>query len=64
MFNKQNNNFAMHHIFLSISLPFLHDYDMKMPNFTFYGERKQATTKFCSETYIKQTPSENALVSV
>ena len=28
------------------SLPFLHDYDMKMPNFAFYGVRKQATTKF------------------
>ena len=54
----------MYHIFLKISLPFLHDYDMKMPNFTLYGERKQATTKLYSETCIKQTPSENALVSV
>ena len=36
----------VHHIFLYISFPFLHDYDVKMPNFTFYGERKQATTKF------------------
>ena len=26
--------------------PFLHDYDVKMPNFAFYGVRKQATTKF------------------
>ena len=25
---------------------FLHDYDVKMPNFAFYGGRKQATTKF------------------
>ena len=32
--------------FLYISLPFLHDYNVKMPNFTLYGERKQATTKF------------------
>ena len=23
---------------------FLHGYDMKMPNFAFYGERKQAMT--------------------
>ena len=30
---------------LGISLPFLHDYDMIMPNFD--GERKQATTKVC-----------------
>ena len=33
------------HTFLYISLPFLHDYDVKMPNFV-YGEHKQAKTKF------------------
>ena len=33
-------------LFLYISFPFLHDYDVKMPNFVFYGGRKQATTKF------------------
>ena len=27
----------MHHAFLYIFLPILHDYDVKMPNFTFYG---------------------------
>ena len=36
----------VHHTFLSISFPFLHDYDMKIPNFAFYGGRKQATTKY------------------
>ena len=36
----------VHHAFLYISLPLLHDYDVKMPSFTFYGGRKQATTKF------------------
>ena len=35
-----------HHAFLYISLSLLHDYDVKMPNFTFHGGRKQATTKF------------------
>ena len=35
-----------HHAFLYISFPFLHDYDVKMPNFAFYGGRKQAKTKF------------------
>ena len=30
---------------LYISLPSLHDYGVKMPNFTFQGGRKQATTK-------------------
>ena len=37
------------HVHLSslyISLSSLHDYDVKMPYFTFYGGRKQATTKF------------------
>ena len=29
-----------------ISLPLLYDYHVKMPNFTFYGRRKQATTGF------------------
>ena len=36
----------VHHTFLYISLPSLHDYDAKMPTFTIYGERKQATTNF------------------
>ena len=36
---------ATHHAFLYISLPSLHDYDVKMPNcIFFYGGRKQATT--------------------
>ena len=36
----------VHHAFFYISCPFLLDYDVKMPNFAFYGGRKQATTKF------------------
>lgn len=28
------------------SLPFLHNYTLAMPNFAFYGERKQTLTKF------------------
>ena len=35
----------VHHAFLYISLPSLHDYDVKMPNFTLYRGRTQATTK-------------------
>ena len=31
---KQNNNFARASRFLYISLPSLHDYDVKLPNFT------------------------------
>ena len=30
----------VHHTFLYISFPFLHDCDVKMPNFAFYGGRK------------------------
>ena len=38
--------FHVHHAFLYISLPSLHDYDVKMPNSTLYRESTQATTKF------------------
>ena len=34
----------VHHAF-HVSLPLLHYYDMKMPHFTFNGERKEAMTK-------------------
>ena len=44
--NKQNTTLHVHHVFLHIYFLFLHDYDVKMPNFSFYGGRKQATTKF------------------
>ena len=36
----------VHHAFLYISLPSLHNYDVKMPNFTMYRGSTQATTKF------------------
>ena len=45
-FDKQNKTFSSASHFLYISLPFLHDCSMKMPNFTFYGEHKQAATIF------------------
>jgi len=38
----------MRHTVFSISLLFLHNYDKKMPTFTFYGEHKQAMMKFYS----------------
>ena len=43
---KQNNKLARASRFFYIPLPLLHNYDVKMPNFTFYGRRKQATAKF------------------
>ena len=44
-----------HVFFLYISLPSLHDYDLKVPNFTFYGERehKIITFFFFSSTSIQ-----------
>ena len=36
----------VHHAFLYISLPSLHDYDVKMPNFALYRGSTQATAKF------------------
>ena len=45
-FYKQTTTLHVHHAFLYISFLFLHDFDVKMPNFAFYGECKQATTKF------------------
>ena len=44
--NKQTTTLQVHLAFLYISLPSLRYYDGKMPNFTFYGGRKQATAKF------------------
>ena len=43
---SKTTSLHMHHPFLYISLPLLRDYDVKMPSFTFYGGRKQATTNF------------------
>ena len=36
----------VHHTFLHIFLPSFHDYDVKLPNFTFYGGRKYKTIFF------------------
>ena len=47
-FNKHNKDFHVHHTFLYIYLPSLHDYDAKFPYTTFCGRCKQATTNFLS----------------
>ena len=38
----------VHHAFLYISLPSLHDYDVKMPNFTLYRGSKQSDNEISS----------------
>ena len=41
---RKTTTLHVHHAFLYISSPSLHDYDVKMPNCKFYGGCKQATT--------------------
>ena len=48
LMSKRKNNSPRHHTFLYISLSSLHDYVVKMPNFTFCGGRKQGMAKFSS----------------
>ena len=45
-FISKTTTLHVYHTYLYISFPSLHDYDVKIPNFERYGERKQATTKF------------------
>ena len=40
---RKTTTLHVHHAFLYISLPSLHEYDVKMPNCKFYGGRKQST---------------------
>ena len=47
-FISKTTTLHVHHaFFVHFFARFLHDYDVNMPNFAFYGGRKQATTKFC-----------------
>ena len=54
---SKTTNLHVHLAFLYISQPPLQEYDVKMPNFTFYGGRKQATTNF-SLSKLKGGPQE------
>ena len=42
----------MHHPFSYISLPFLHEYNVRMPDFVFYGEQRN----FISLSELKYGP--------
>ena len=48
----------VHNAILYFSLSSLHDFDVKMPNCTFYGGRKQATTNF-SFSYLDAVPKKS-----
>ena len=54
----KKTNLHVHHTFLYNSLPSLHDYDVKVPYFTFSGGRKQATTNFLCFSKLKYGPQE------
>ena len=43
---SKKTSLHVHHPFLYISLPLLHDHDVKMSSFRFYGGRRQVTTNF------------------
>ena len=47
-FNKLNNNLARASRILYISLPSLHDYDVKMPNFMFVEDVNKQLRNFLS----------------
>ena len=42
---SKTTSLHVRHTFLYISLPLLHNYDMKMPSFTFYGGCKTSEDK-------------------
>ena len=43
---SETSTLHVHHAFFVHFFPIFHDYDVTMPNFAFYGGRKQATTTF------------------
>ena len=43
---NKTTNLHVHHAFIYISFLFLHDFEVKMPNFAFYVGCKQASKKF------------------
>ena len=58
----QNNNCARDHVLLYIWLPSLHDYDVKLPNFTFYGGREHMITiLYISLCELRYSPLEFSL---
>ena len=44
--DRQTTTLHVHHAFLFISLPSLHDYNMKITNFTFCGGREHKMMTF------------------
>ena len=52
----------VHNACLYFSLSSLHDFDVKMPNCTFYGGRKQATTNFSFSFYTWMRSPRNQLL--
>ena len=55
---SKTTSLHVHHAFLYISLPFLHDYDAKMPKFMFYGGRNKRRRNFLSLSKLGSGPQE------
>ena len=55
---RKTTTLHVHHAFVYISLPSLHDYDVKMLNCKFYGGRKQATTHLFFSSKLECGPQE------
>ena len=66
---SKTTSLHVRHTFLYISLPLLHDYNMKMPSFTFYGGCKTSDDKLfflflnLSAVPKKSTPGKLAYIS-
>ena len=59
----QNKTLHVHHAFLHISLPSLHDYDVKLPSFSFNEGRERQDKYFLflflnCDTVAESTPEE------
>ena len=55
---RKTTNLHVHHAFLYISLPSLHVYEVKMPNFTVSAGREHKLTTFFFFPDLRYSPSE------
>ena len=55
---SKTTSLHVHHAFFTFLCPFLHDYDMKMPTFAFYGVRNKQRRNFVSLSALGYGPQE------
>ena len=56
---SKTTNLHVHHTFLYISLPSLKNYDVQIPNLTFYGEHKSDDELFFLFLNLSPVPKES-----